>query len=172
MFASFAVAGVLLLTIAGLCFALIHHFVLSLVIIGVATVITCGFLAVVSKIYWDNYWIVTDDSLTQMRRSSLFDQEACQLSFANLEDVTATQVGLWAHLFHYGVISAETAAASEKFTLSYCPRPHSFAQKILMAREQFEMGRGARKKKNDEDNNETKEQEKTDSNIDSYEVPD
>jgi hypothetical protein len=172
MFAAFAIAGILLLTIAGLCFASIDQLVVSLGIVGLATVIIAGFLALVSKIYWDNYWIVTDDSLTQLTRSSLFDREACQMSFANLEDVTAIQDGFWAHVFHYGVISAETAAATEKFTLTYCPNPHSFAQKILMARETFEMGRGGRRKKSGSDQDQDDDTTgKPDSDVDSYEVP-
>lgn len=175
MLATFAIGGVLLLVIAGLCFAYIAQLVVGLSVIALAAVLIGGFLALASKIYWDNYWVVTDDSLTQLRRSSLFDKEACQLSFANLEDVTATQDGFWAHVFHYGMISAETAAASEKFTLTYCPDPVSFAQKILAAREAFEQDRGRRKKRNaDQDGqngSDDNDSNGSGSQVDSYEVP-
>jgi len=168
LFAMYGVGGGLLLVIAAFSFILVHQLVGSLSIIAMAILIVGGFLAIVSRIYWNNYWVVTDDSLTQLTQTSLFDREACQLSFANLEDVSAQQSGFWAHFFHYGVISAETAAATDKFVLTFCPNPHDYAQKILAAREDFEQGRGARKK-NDKKNDD--ESSADDSDIDSYDVP-
>jgi hypothetical protein len=166
LFTMYGVGGGLLLVIAAFSLILIHQLVGSLSVIVLATLIVGGFLAMVSRIYWNNYWVVTDDSLTQLTQTSLFDREACQLSFANLEDVSAQQRGFWAHLFHYGVISAETAAATDKFVLTFCPNPHDYAQKILAAREEFEQGRGTRKK------NDSKDDASDDSSVDSYDVPD
>jgi hypothetical protein len=167
LFTIYGIGGGLLLVIAAFSFIYLHQLVASLSVVALALIIVGGFLFIVSKIYWDNYWIVTDDSLTQLTRSSLFDREACQLSFANLEDVSAQQSGFWAHMFHYGVISAETAAATDKFVLTFCPNPHDFAQKILAAREEFEQGRGTRKKSSSKDDKPSD----NDSLIDSYDVP-
>ncbi len=104
----------------------------------IAAILGIGFLFVVHTIYWGNSWIVTSDSITQVRRISLFDKQTSQLSLGNLEDITAEQNGMLAQMLHFGVISAETAAATDKFTFIYCPDPNYYAQQILAARERFE----------------------------------
>lgn len=93
-------------------------------------------------VYNGNKWILTDDSLTQVSQRSLFDRQNSQLSLANLEDVTAHQDGILAHMFNYGVLKAETAGERSKFSMLYCPNPNYYAQKILMAREAFEQSGG------------------------------
>jgi hypothetical protein len=169
LFVMYAVGGGLLLVIAGASFFLVQQLAASLSIITLACLVVGGFLFLASKIYWDNYWVVTSDSLTQMTRTSLFDKEACQLSLANLEDVSAHQEGMWAHLFHYGTISAETAGATDKFTMTFCPNPTPFAQKILAAREKFEQGRHS--KNDSQKNNSSDNSDEDSSKVDSYEVP-
>jgi hypothetical protein len=112
----------------------------GMLIFVVAAVIGTTFLFIVHTVYWGNRWIVTSDSITQIKRTSLFDKQTSQLSLGNLEDITAEQDGMAAQMFHYGVISAETAAATDKFTFTYCPNPSYYAKQILAARERFEQG--------------------------------
>jgi hypothetical protein len=107
-------------------------------VFAVAAVLGIGFLFIVHTIYWGNSWIVTSDSITQVKRNGLFDKQTSQLSLGDLEDITAEQNGLLAQMLHFGVISAETAAATDKFTFIYCPRPTYYAKQILAARESFE----------------------------------
>jgi hypothetical protein len=107
----------------------------------ISAILGGGFLAIVHKIYWDNCWIVNDDSITQIKRISLFDKQTSQLSLGDLEDITAEQDGMLAQMFHFGVISAETAAATDKFTFVYCPNPSFYAKQILAARTRFEQAR-------------------------------
>lgn len=113
------------LAAGGLVFA-----VISLVALGIA------FIA--HKVYWGNRWIVTSENITQVKQITLFYKQTSQLSLGNLEDITSEQNGLLAELFHYGVISAETAAATDKFTFIYCPNPTYYTKQILAARERFE----------------------------------
>lgn len=111
------------------------------VVFLVAAMAGAGFLLVASKVYWGNRWILTSDSITQVTRTSLFDKQTSQLSLGDLEDITAEQNGVLAEMLHYGVISAETAAATDKFTFLYCPNPTYYARQILGARERFEQGK-------------------------------
>lgn len=104
----------------------------------VVTLLTFVFVAVSHTVYWGNRWILTTESLTQVLRRSLFDKQSSQLSLGNLEDVTAVQDGLLAHMFHFGVLRAETAGERSKFVFPFCPNPTYYAQQILNAREQFE----------------------------------
>lgn len=112
----------------------------GLVFAGI-TLIALVILFIGHRVYWGNRWIVTSEGITQIKQITLFYKQTSQLSLANLEDITAEQNGLLAELFHYGVISAETAAATDKFTFIYCPNPTYYAQQILAARERFETRR-------------------------------
>lgn len=106
-----------------------------------AALVAVVFVLVGHVVYWGNRWIVTSESITQIVRTGLFSKQTSQLSLANLEDLTAEQHGLFAHLFRYGAISAETAANNDKFFFNYCPKPTYYAQQILTARDYFEESR-------------------------------
>lgn len=98
---------------------------------------------IATKVYWGNSWVITSDSITQVNQVSLFSRQSSQLSLANLEDVTAEQNGILAHIFNYGLLKAETAGEHSKFTFGFCPNPNLYAQQILHAREAFEQGHEA-----------------------------
>jgi hypothetical protein len=144
----YAAVGLLLLVIAVVAFGvapgLLTNYsrsqvmLIGLLLFAIAALIGGTFLLIVHKIYWGNSWIVTNDSITQVRRISLFDKQISQLSLGDLEDITSEQDGVLAQMFHFGVLSAETAAATDKFTFPYCPKPTYYAQQILAARSRFE----------------------------------
>lgn len=110
----------------------------GLLVFIIASVFVTGFLFIATLVYWSNSWIVTSDSITQITRTGLFNKQSSQLSLESLEDVTAEQNGLLTHLFHYGLLKAETAGEHSKFAFPYCPKPTYYAQQILGARERFE----------------------------------
>lgn len=145
----YVVAGFILVVLAILCFILAPSMLpdnkseataIGTVIFFSFTLLAVIFLFISNKVYWGNSWILTDDSLTQVKQTSLFDRQSSQLSMGNLEDVTAEQNGILTHMFNYGVVKAETAGERSKFMFLYCPDPNAVAQKILQAREVFEMG--------------------------------
>ncbi len=111
---------------------------LGAIVFLIVLIMTAVFLAISHKVYWGNRWILTSDSLTQILQVSLFDKQSSQLSLANLEDVTAIQNGILAHMFNFGSLKAETAGERSKFVFAFCPNPTYYAQQILNAREQFE----------------------------------
>ena len=147
------IAGVMLLVIAIILFAIVPHFLkdvatskvygLGTLLFIVIAAITFGFLAITHKVYWGNSWILTSDSLTQVLQVSLFSKQSSQLSLGNLEDVTAEQNGIMAQIFHFGILKVETAGEHSKFTFPFCPNPEYYAQQILAAREAFEQGKEA-----------------------------
>jgi hypothetical protein len=151
MLGIYIVTGLLLLVLAVIVFVVLPRVLSSesqsqVTVIGglvfiVFAVLSLGFVFVTNKVYWGNSWVVTSDSITQITQTGLFDKQSSQLSLADLEDITAEQDGVLAQMFHYGVISAETAAATDKFTFIYCPNPNYYAQQILSAREQFKQNR-------------------------------
>ena len=114
----------------------------SAVIFVFLTALALIYALIATTVYEGNSWVVTSDSLTQVSQTSLFNRQSSQLSLANLEDVTAEQNGIFAHIFNYGILKAETAGEHSKFRFVYCPNPNLYAQQILHAREEFEQGGG------------------------------
>lgn len=97
---------------------------------------------IVTVIYWGNRWILTDDSLTQIRQTGLFHKDTSGLGLISVEDVTVQQRGILPHLFNYGTVNVETAGHHGKFLFTYTPKPTYYAQKLLEAREKEIMRHG------------------------------
>lgn len=144
---TYTIAGLILLTVAVFIFGFgpslapnSRHQIITVgsIFFIIFTIIVTVFVLIAQKVYWGNAWILTNDSLTQIKQSSLFDKQSSQLSLENLEDVTAEQDGVFPNMFKYGSIVAETAGERSKFTFSFCPNPNLYAQQILQAREEFE----------------------------------
>jgi hypothetical protein len=100
--------------------------VLLLLVLGVAT-----------SVYWQNEWVVTTDSITQITQNSLFGRQVSQLSMDNLEDVTVDQHGIIPHMFNFGTLKVQSAGERSKFAFPYCPRPNEYARQILEVHEHF-----------------------------------
>ena len=94
-------------------------------------------LFISSSVYWQNQWVVTTDSITQIQQNGLFGRQVSQLSMENLEDVTVIQNGIMPHIFNYGILKAETAGERSKFMFFFCPNPNQAARDILDAHEKF-----------------------------------
>lgn len=94
-------------------------------------------LVVATTVYWQNRWIVTDDSITQITQVSLFARQVSQLSMESLEDVSVRQHGILPTLFNFGTLKAETANEHTKFVFSYCPQPNKYARLISEIHETF-----------------------------------
>jgi uncharacterized membrane protein YdbT with pleckstrin-like domain len=111
------------------------------VVFAIVAALCAGFALVVTKVYWGNRWTLTSDSITQVNQTSLFKRQSSQLELGDMEDVTAEQNGMLAHMFNYGVLRVETAGESSKFVFTFCPNPNYYAQQILAAREAYEQNR-------------------------------
>lgn len=94
-------------------------------------------LGVATFVYWQNQWVVTTDSITQLTQNSLFGRQVSQLSMDNLEDVTVDQHGIIPHMFNFGTLKVESAGERSKFVFVYCPKPNHYARRILEVHEHF-----------------------------------
>jgi hypothetical protein len=104
---------------------------------GVVVVGLVAAMAIATSVYWQNEWVITSDSITQISQRSLFDRQVSQLSMDNLEDVTVDQNGILPHMFNFGQLKVETAGEHSKFTFQYCPNPNKYARDILEVHEEF-----------------------------------
>lgn len=110
---------------------------LALVGVGIVTVGIVAGLFLATTVYWQNRWIVTDDSITQITQNGLFGRRVSQLSLESLEDITVDQHGIVQSMFNFGTLHAETAGEKSKFVFIYCPNPNKYARQILQAHEMF-----------------------------------
>lgn len=94
-------------------------------------------LLITTIVYWQNEWVVTTDSITQISQNGLFGRQVSQFSLENLEDVTVAQDGILPHMFNYGTLKVETAGERSKFIFLYCPNPNQCAREILDTHEKF-----------------------------------
>jgi hypothetical protein len=104
-------------------------FVLVLVLVAV--------LGGATRVYWENHWVVTSDSLTQVVQGSLFGAQVSSLSLESLEDISVDQHGMLPRMFNYGILKAETAGDHSKFQFPFCPNPTEEARKIIDAKEKY-----------------------------------
>ncbi len=102
-----------------------------------AAALTSLILVAITYIYLQNKLLITDKNLTEVAQYSLFGRRTTQLALANVEDVTADQQGVLAHIFGFGTLKVETAGEHPNFNFTYCPRPTYYAKEILEAREKF-----------------------------------
>lgn len=115
-----------------------ENFMTYAILGGVLFLVMIGLILVVATVvYWQNRWVVTDDSITQISQISLFNRQVSQLSMENLEDVTVDQNGILQTLFGFGTLKAETAGERSKFVFHYCPNPNKYARLILEVHETF-----------------------------------
>ncbi len=110
---------------------------IALAVVLIVTVGVAGILAIATYVYWQNRWIVTDDSITQVTQNSLLARRVSQLSMENLEDITVDQHGIIQTMFNFGTLKAETAGEHSKFFFLFCPDPNTYARKILEVHETF-----------------------------------
>jgi hypothetical protein len=96
---------------------------ISAVLFVLVALLSIGFMYVTNMVYWGNRWIVTSDSITQCRQTSLLDHDAKQLSLSSIEDVSASQHGVFAKMYNYGTLKAETTKERNEFMLTFCPEP-------------------------------------------------
>lgn len=104
----------------------------GIVIVGVLLM-----LWVATFVYWQNRWVITDDSITQITQDGLFGRRVSQLSMESLEDVTIDKSGIIQTMLNFGTLRAETAGEHSKFMFPFCPDPATYARKILEVHETF-----------------------------------
>jgi uncharacterized membrane protein YdbT with pleckstrin-like domain len=112
--------------------------ILSGIVFFIVSFLVLVFVFISTVVYWGNHWIVTTDSLTQISQMNMFRKQSAQLSLESLEDISSEKQGVFAQLFNYGTLRAETAGEREKFMFRYCPDPDNYAQKLLAAREAYQ----------------------------------
>lgn len=91
---------------------------------------------IAAYLYEHNVVLITNEKLTQMLYLSIFNRKISQLSIGDVQDVTVTQIGIFARMFNYGTLLVETAGEQANYNFTYTPRPYETAKLIVAAHEE------------------------------------
>lgn len=131
LFASFIVASGNIVGLLGFegaeKFIALIGFVLSVLIAGVTLIY--------AQLYRSNVVYVTNEKVAQVLYITLFNRKISQLNIGDVQDVTVTQKGIFAHLFGYGTLVIETAGEQQNYTFSFVPNPYAVSKVIIVAHE-------------------------------------
>lgn len=103
---------------------------------GVLSILALVMTAIGAYLYQSNVVFVTSDKIAQILNKTIFNRKVSQLSIGDVQDVTTTQKGPLAHLFHYGTLVIETAGEQSNYTFHFTPKPHEASRAIVSAHEE------------------------------------
>jgi len=87
-------------------------------------------------LYANNRMIVTNEKIVQIRYFTLFSRKVTSLSMGHVQDVTATQAGLFPILFGYGKIVIETAGEQDNYEFTMAVRATENSKIIVQCHEE------------------------------------
>lgn len=91
--------------------------------------------AIGAYLYKSNVVLVTSEKISQVINLTIFNRKISQLSIGDVQDVTVTQKGIFAHMFKYGTIVIETAGEQSNYTFTFSPNPYEASKVIVGAHE-------------------------------------
>lgn len=114
--------------------ALLMPALLLLVLIGLGTYI-------VTWVYMNNKFFLTNESVIQEIQTSLFAHNEQTVSLSNIEDASYTQTGILQMLFNYGSIRLSTEGDETTYRFHYVANPKRQIAILNNAVEAFKNGR-------------------------------
>lgn len=106
-----------------------------LLIGGLLIIVSVVMTIIGAYLYESNVVLVTSEKIAQFLYKTIFDRKISQLSIGDIQDVTVSQVGLFARLFNYGTLVIETAGEQQNYTFTYTPNPYQASKEIVGAHE-------------------------------------
>lgn len=101
----------------------------------IMSVLSLGGTLLGAFLYTSDVVIVTSEKIAQLLYATIFNKKISQLSIGDIQDVTVTQKGIFAHLFNYGTLVIETAGEQQNYTFTYTPNPYEASKAIVGAHE-------------------------------------
>ena len=105
----------------------------SMVLIGLGSLI----LLIGYWVYRQNYLLLTNIHLIEVKQVGLFGREISQLGLGRLQDVTGRRRGFWATILDYGDVLVQTAGETSEFLFSHVPKPQQVADMCRTAHDDF-----------------------------------
>lgn len=91
--------------------------------------------AIFAQLYRSDVVYVTNEKVAQVLYQTIFHRKVSQLNIGDVQDVTVSQRGVFAHAFNYGTLVIETAGEQQNYTFTFVPEPHESAKVIITSHE-------------------------------------
>lgn len=88
-------------------------------------------------LYQNNVVLVTNEKISQQLYRTIFDKRVSQLSIGEIQDVTVSQIGVFAKIFGYGTLVIETAGEQNNYIFNYSINPFECSKLIVAAHEAY-----------------------------------
>lgn len=88
-------------------------------------------------LYQNNVVLVTNEKISQQLYRTIFDKRVSQLSIGEIQDVTVSQIGVFAKIFGYGTLVIETAGEQNNYIFNYSTNPFECSKLIVAAHEHY-----------------------------------
>lgn len=98
-----------------------------------------GYIA--TKVYLGNKFFLTNESVIQVIKPSLFSTREQTVSLANIEDASYRQLGIIQSIFNYGSLRLSTEGDETTYRFNYVERPKQQVATLNNAVEAFKNGR-------------------------------
>lgn len=89
-----------------------------------------------SYIYKASVIFITSEKIAQVFYQNILNRKISQLSIGDVQDVTVSQTGLFARIFHYGTLVIETSGEQSNYTFTFVPDPYGSSKAIVNAHEE------------------------------------
>lgn len=109
--------------------------------LGVFSLLVLAGAFVAAYVYSSNHFFLTNESVIQEIRTSLFNKHEQTVSLANIEDASYRKTGILSHVFDYGTIRLSTEGDETTYRFSYVANPKKHIAVLNNAVEAFKNGR-------------------------------
>lgn len=110
---------------------------IGMIVLGaVLTLVGLAATAIGAYLYQSNVVLITSEKLAQVLYKNIFDRKVSQLSIGDVQDVTVSQKGILARIFHYGTLVIETAGEQQNYAFTFTPNPYAASKAIVAAHEE------------------------------------
>lgn len=103
-------------------------------------VVILGMISI-AHVYVSNRFYLTNESVIQEIRYSLFSKHEQTVSLANIEDASFNQKGILQHIFNYGSVRLSTEGDETTYRFSYVSNPKAHVARLNNVVEAFKNGR-------------------------------
>lgn len=116
-----------------------------IIILSLILLYNTGYLFSAWLIHYLNVGIITTEHVVEIVQQSLFSRKISELGLDRIQDVSASQHGLTATMFDFGVIDIQTAGELPNFLFENVPHPNETAQRIMELEEDYCKRHGLRR---------------------------
>lgn len=98
---------------------------------------TVLFVYVSWLIHYLNFQMVTNEHVVDIDQLGLFSRNVSELSLDDIQDVSASQHGIWQSMLHYGDVTIQTAGEKPNFTFEKVSQPYVIAKQLMDVKDKY-----------------------------------